>query len=506
MKSHAIRSARVPARLARHRATRPSLERWLADADPARHGLPAHAFVFVWRLQAPGTALASREPDARYGMLASALAGAARPARGERHGEAVWFADEAELLACLAHAALAGELALHWWWKLVLREPAPAAARARWLDGVQAAPRALARLEPAAAVRWLATWTATEQRRLVQGLARVFPLAPEEVLAGIAQAEGGSSVAARSASRAGPAQPAAAVQAVAASEGLRRVLSALAQEPMAACDAQRVRALWQAAAPATVAPSAPQTVAVERVTSAAPVTHAQAPAGKARHASHPADAAVGVSPPAPPSAIAGEPMPAEAAMQAAPMPVASVERVGPRELPANEPVPEAAWVEPPSPDFVDTAFGGILFLLNAALQTGLYGDFTQPRRPRTLDCSPWRFLLACGRLYAGRAFAGDPLAAWLQARAPQPPPGVRTRHPGLWRALRERLVLALGLDDARDLVPVLLRLPARLADGGERIDLHVDLAALPLPVRLAGLDRDPGWIPAAGCDVRFHFH
>ena len=29
---------------------------------------------------------------------------------------------------------------------------------------------------------------------------------------------------------------------------------------------------------------------------------------------------------------------------------------------------------------------------------------------------------------------------------------------------------------------------------------------LPLAVRFAGLDRDPGWIPAAGCDVRFHFH
>ena len=48
--------------------------------------------------------------------------------------------------------------------------------------------------------------------------------------------------------------------------------------------------------------------------------------------------------------------------------------------------------------------------------------------------------------------------------------------------------------------------PADIEDGGERIDVHMDLAALPLPMRLAGLDRDPGWIPAAACDVRFHFH
>ena len=42
--------------------------------------------------------------------------------------------------------------------------------------------------------------------------------------------------------------------------------------------------------------------------------------------------------------------------------------------------------------------------------------------------------------------------------------------------------------------------------GGERVDLRLPLDRLPLAVRLAGLDRDPGWIPAAGADFRFHFH
>jgi hypothetical protein len=28
---------------------------------------------------------------------------------------------------------------------------------------------------------------------------------------------------------------------------------------------------------------------------------------------------------------------------------------------------------------------------------------------------------------------------------------------------------------------------------------------LPLSIRLAGLDRNPGWVPASGCDIRFHF-
>ena len=51
----------------------------------------------------------------------------------------------------------------------------------------------------------------------------------------------------------------------------------------------------------------------------------------------------------------------------------------------------------------------------------------------------------------------------------------------------------------------MLGLPAKLQDAGERLDLYFSLAELPLAVRLSGLDRDPGWIPTAGCDVRFHF-
>ena len=70
--------------------------------------------------------------------------------------------------------------------------------------------------------------------------------------------------------------------------------------------------------------------------------------------------------------------------------------------------------------------------------------------------------------------------------------------------------LALALDDGsgsagRQRVKAMLALPARLQASAERADLHFSLAGLPLAVRLAGLDRDPGWIPAAGCDLRFHF-
>jgi hypothetical protein len=31
------------------------------------------------------------------------------------------------------------------------------------------------------------------------------------------------------------------------------------------------------------------------------------------------------------------------------------------------------------------------------------------------------------------------------------------------------------------------------------------LATLPIELRIAGLDRDPGWIPSAGRSISFHF-
>jgi hypothetical protein len=38
--------------------------------------------------------------------------------------------------------------------------------------------------------------------------------------------------------------------------------------------------------------------------------------------------------------------------------------------------------------------------------------------------------------------------------------------------------------------------------------MHINfaLAELPIEIRIAGLDRDPGWVPAAGRFIAFHFH
>jgi hypothetical protein len=42
-------------------------------------------------------------------------------------------------------------------------------------------------------------------------------------------------------------------------------------------------------------------------------------------------------------------------------------------------------------------------------------------------------------------------------------------------------------------------------DDGTRVDVRYALADHPFEIRRAGLDRDPGWIPAAGRRLHFHF-
>ena len=53
--------------------------------------------------------------------------------------------------------------------------------------------------------------------------------------------------------------------------------------------------------------------------------------------------------------------------------------------------------------------------------------------------------------------------------------------------------------------PLLCRQPARVSIAPARLHVTFALETLPVEVRLSGLDRDPGWIPAAGRAVTFAF-
>jgi hypothetical protein len=71
--------------------------------------------------------------------------------------------------------------------------------------------------------------------------------------------------------------------------------------------------------------------------------------------------------------------------------------------------------------------------------------------------------------------------------------------------VRARLSRALGLARPQDLSSVLLTHSAWVHVSETHIDVRFALAELPIVVRSAGLDRDPGWLPAAGRFLSFHF-
>jgi hypothetical protein len=637
MRPGTIRLARVPRRLAGAPRLRPWLERWLADCEPARHGLPPEAIVVVRRLQARWAEVVHADAAQRYARLAAVLAGAGRPALGTGSAEAVWFADEAELLACLARDAAAGALAACWWWPLLLRDCAPGTARAAWLRAPQCVPRALQRLGSALAGRWLASWPGPVREALLAGLVRTFIVAPA-VRAHVLQHGLHGPEAARTGSIAYP--PA---------QGLQRLCDTLLTDPRSAAGGECLErwAREDAAAPSiapvqeggatsSVAPAQGDQVAgvpagvprpgLDQEARPGPLRHgAPSPGGEAASrgpqssmsfmsfmSSRPPAGTVVPDRTAAPAAPAPQDVPLAAIdgsrpdaqeqrsrPEAAPpgrrlRPGAQIQYAGPNQQAGPDlqaeplPLPLACLPEPALE--LDTASGGVFFLLNAALQLGLYGDFTQPLY-RGLDASPWRFLRLAASALGAPVPATDGLADWLarrgaddnRRRAPWhcPPswlepfadaPGawhaildqglLRLRHPAgfdllreaagascnariaaelerlgvapgqlrcsgvqvarpsaprraprdpwalMWPLLRARLALALDLPPRpqRLLADTLLRLPARLHDAGERVELHFSLDALPLAVRLSGLDRDPGWIPAAACDVRFYFH
>ena len=46
---------------------------------------------------------------------------------------------------------------------------------------------------------------------------------------------------------------------------------------------------------------------------------------------------------------------------------------------------------------------------------------------------------------------------------------------------------------------------ARVLLTATHLDVFLTLEELPVEIRIARLDRDPGWVPAAGRYIAFHF-
>jgi hypothetical protein len=122
-------------------------------------------------------------------------------------------------------------------------------------------------------------------------------------------------------------------------------------------------------------------------------------------------------------------------------------------------------------------------------------------------------------LLARAPAAAAPLARGLPPLPPGCPPLLGRWLAAVLPAVRRRLLLALvtrrggalaralaaPADGRRDPVARALAVAGRLHVTASHLDLVLPLAAARLPVRRAGLDRDPGWLPAFGRVVAFHF-
>jgi hypothetical protein len=71
--------------------------------------------------------------------------------------------------------------------------------------------------------------------------------------------------------------------------------------------------------------------------------------------------------------------------------------------------------------------------------------------------------------------------------------------------VRARLRDALGTVDAKRAARLVCERHASVFVTTPHVDIVMRLAELPFEVRVAGLDRDPGWVPAAGRFIAFHF-
>ena len=97
----------------------------------------------------------------------------------------------------------------------------------------------------------------------------------------------------------------------------------------------------------------------------------------------------------------------------------------------------------------------------------------------------------------------NPRAPPTKSVEPAQPLARWTNRLAAYADARLRRALALGREDSLD--ALLLRHRARVFITPTHVDVALRLADLPLEVRFAGLDRTPGWIPAAGRFVAFHF-
>ena len=228
-----------------------------------------------------------------------------------------------------------------------------------------------------------------------------------------------------------------------------------------------------------------------------------------------------------------------------------------RELPRDRQVEESTVREEQDEEWVETRMGGVFYLVNLGLFLNLYGDFTTPGEPG-IQLNIWDFVALLGRELVGDEIENDPVWLLLRRLAQreadellgvdfdpetvssfkfqvssselveelgaaedsatgrsseletrnlklETTPALAAWLDQLMPHVRARLRRALGLNETDDPGPLVCRHWAQVRLTPTHVDVFFRLADLPIEIRLSGLDRNPGWVPAAGRFIAFHY-
>jgi hypothetical protein len=148
-----------------------------------------------------------------------------------------------------------------------------------------------------------------------------------------------------------------------------------------------------------------------------------------------------------------------------------------------------------------TRQGGLFYLINALNHPSICAVLDD-REAWTMLPSGWAWLFRLGECLG--LDPDDPVVQFLARETGFDTVDQLLEVPGL--PLRERLMTLLDDLYACDVwQPQLLKVDARVVPTASHLDVEFPMSAVRLPVRLAGLDLNPGWVPWLGRVVTFHY-
>lgn len=615
------------------------------DLHPA--GLPCSAIICIRRfrdplpgaLQAHHSSVHTRRvwERAATASLEQLIRNAARPLHDAvpANAEVVIFADQAELLACLASDWCGGNINLHWWWRGMFKEADMAQAVLHaWLAAAAYTPAALQHLSMRSkAVPFVRSLRAGGAGVLLQGITQSFAL--PELQAALALVLDGSmhrDMSSTSATRQAPApwEPwvlestgTALLVEQRCLLGIGLMLRRAPAQVRAPSFIARVKQWCQAAlSPVlreeendifktqsphlSLSPTSGSTSITMRTILLDAHTESTQPMATIRGDSGTRKRSISDAAPeinqsrsisgtdlAPPS----DDFVLESHYNDLP---ATADESEPGTLASRVPIMESLDEASLQEMLIETAYGGIFYLLNFGIALGLYSDFTTPLHTG-IPLDIWDFVALLGWQLVGEQLLADPawkLLAHLAGRNEHELPGKDFIPPGCWRVpvewltafpgdetwqcsranerlrvyhpgqffvldlplathpisqlqqemqayensqpgklcltelqgnasntsrmpglspqlecwlgwlipyVRARLCRALSLTGTEGLASCICQHQAHIVVTATHLDIYLRLDELPIEIRLAGLDRNPGWIPAAGRFVAFRF-